>query len=345
MGPSAAYLQALLEHSPIATVVLDHRHRATMCNPAFEDLFQYTSGQVVSADLDSLITAPETAVEADQLTQTVLKGIKVHTVSQRRRRDGTVVDVEIFGIPLLVHGELAGVYALYQDVTERNRARVAIREIAGQFDALQQEERRRLARELHDSTSQDLAVLNWNLNRLLSLVSERSEPLQHLVQDTRDLAARCSASIRTASYLLRPSLLRQKGLLVALPSMVEGFEQRSGIRVDLAVDDGIGRLTEDIEDAVFHIVQEALANVLRHSGSREAIVTLRRTAATLQLCVCDNGHNTARTAMLQPGLSSGVGLASMRERLERLGGCLTIDCDPAGTTLKASVPLPAGCHE
>src|SRR4030088_1677532 len=168
-GTSAEYLRALIENSPIAIVALDGQYRYTMCNPAFEKLFQYTPKELSSADLDDLIAGPKMKDEATCLSGRVMRGNKVHTVTQRRRRDGMMVDVEVYGIPLMVDDKLAGVYALYQDVTERNKAQTAFREISGQLENLQQEERRRLARDLHDSTSQELAALNWNRTRPMNL--------------------------------------------------------------------------------------------------------------------------------------------------------------------------------
>src|SRR5205807_282828 len=183
-----------------------------MYNPAFERLFQYTPKELSSSDLDDLVAGPELADKAACLSGRVMRRNKVHTVTQRRRRDGMMVDVEIYGIPLmvddkLVDDKLAGVYALYQDVTERNKAQMAFREISGQLENLQQEERRRLARDLHGSTSQELAVLNWNLTRLMTLVGDRDEALKTLVQQTKEIAYECSARIRSVAYLLHPSLL------------------------------------------------------------------------------------------------------------------------------------------
>lgn len=343
--PSATYLRALLENSPIATIVLDARHRYTMCNPAFEKLFQYTPNQLSSADLDYLISSPEMAEEAARLTHTVLQGTKVHMVAQRRRRDGMMVDVEIYGIPLMVDGELVGVYGLYQDVTERNKARVAFREISNQFETLQQEERGRLARDLHDSTSQELAVLNWNLTRLMDRVGDQDESLKALVQETKDIAYKCSSRIRSASYLLHPPLLHKAGLTVAIPSMVDGFEQRSGIHVKLEIGDNLGRFRDELEIAVYRIVQEGLANVLRHSGSAEATISLHRKVPYLELAVSDRGKSPARGPMMKAYNSrSGVGIGGMRERVEQLGGRLSIHCNTAGTTLKAAFPLEMGFH-
>jgi two-component system, NarL family, sensor kinase len=344
-GTSATYLRALIENSPIAILVLDAQHRYTMCNPAFERLFQYTPKELGSADLDYLIAGPGMVDEAMRLSALVLQGQKVHTVTQRRRRDGMMVDVEIYGIPLMVDDKLAGVYALYQDVTERNKAQTAFRAIADQMDNLQQEERRRIARDLHDSTSQELTVLNWNLTRLKNLIGDKDEALKLLVQQTREIASQCSARIRSTSYLLHPPLLGEAGLTRALPWLAEGFEQRSGIRVALKMSTDLGRFCDGVEIAIFRIVQEGLANVLRHSGSPVVRIGLERMEDWLKLEVSDEGKGHAREVLFQARDSkSGVGISGMRERVEQLGGCLRIDCNGDGTTVMATIPIGAGFH-
>lgn len=344
-GTSATYLRALIENSPIAIVVLDAQYRYTMCNHAFQKLFQYTPTEFLSVDLDDLIAGPEQAEEAACLSGRVMRGNKVHTVTQRRRRDGMMVDVEIYGIPLMVDDKLAGVYALYQDVTERNKAQIAFREISGQLENLQQEERRRLARDLHDSTSQELAVLNWNLTRLANLVGDRDEVLKTLVQQTKEIAYECSARIRSVAYLLHPPLLGEAGLTQAVPWLAQGFEQRSGIRVTLEISADLGRFRDEVEIAVFRIVQEGLANVLRHSGSSVAKISLHRNAGWLELTVNDRGKGHAREALLQGRDKwDGVGISGMRERVEQLGGCLLIECSEEGTTVKATIPIEVNFH-
>jgi PAS domain S-box-containing protein len=339
---SATYLRALLENSPIAIMVLDSQHRFSTCNPAFEELFQYTPSQLAKSHIDALISSPEVAEEAAQLTRTVLQGIKVHVVAQRRRRDGIMLDVEIYGIPLMIKGELTGVYALYQDVTERNRARNALRKISNQLESLQQEERRRLARDLHDSTAQELAVLNWNLTHLLSLVGDQGGALNRLVAETRDLAQQCSGRIRSASYLLHPPVLGEGGLALAIPWMVDGFSQRSGIRVALEISPDLGRFPDDTEIAIYRVVQEALANILRHAGASEAKIRLRRKRHRVELIVSDaGGVHSPEPLMRSYNGHGGVGIGGMRERLERLGGCLRIECGAQGTKLTAALPLEA----
>jgi two-component system NarL family sensor kinase len=344
-GASAAYLRALIENSPIAIVVLDAQYRYTMCNPAFERLFQYTPKELSAADLDDLITGPEMAEEAACLSGRVMRGNKVHTVTQRRRRDGMMVDVEIYGIPLMVDDRLAGVYALYQDVTERNKAQMAFREISGQLENLQQEERRRLARDLHDSTSQELAVLNWNLTRLMNLVGDRDEALKTLVQQTKEIAYECSSRIRSVAYLLHPPLLGEAGLTLAIPWLAEGFEQRSGIRVTLEIGPDLGRYRDEAEIAIFRIVQEGLANVLRHSGSPVVKISLHLKGNWLELAVSDQGKNHPREILIQPhARRSSVGISGMHERVEQLGGYLRIDSNEEGTTVKATIPTEANFH-
>jgi signal transduction histidine kinase len=251
-----------------------------------------------------------------------------------------MVDVEIYGIPLMVDDRLAGVYGLYQDVTERNKAQTAFREISGQLENLQQEERRRLARDLHDSTSQELAVLNWNLTRLMNLVSDRDESLQTLVRQTKEIAYECSARIRSVAYLLHPPLLGEAGLRQAIPWLVEGFEQRSRIRVTLEMGPELSRYRDEVEIAIFRIVQEGLANVLRHSGSTVAKISLHRKAAWLEISVSDRGKRHAREALMNAReRRSGVGIGGMRERVEQLGGVFDIHCNEVGTTVKATIPM------
>ncbi|CAN5683743.1 hypothetical protein BH10ACI4_BH10ACI4_04160 [soil metagenome] len=340
-GPDtpALYLRALIETCPIAIVVLDAQHHYTMCNPSFERLFQYTPNELASANLDSLIAGPERLEEAFGLSRKVLQGSRVHAVAQRRRRDGMIVDVEIYGIPLMLDGALSGVYGLYQDVTERNHAKKAVRAMADQLDNLQQEERRRIARELHDSTSQELAVLNWNLTRLRTLVGDGDEALKALVEETKEIAYQCSARIRSASYLLHPPMLGEAGLTLAIPWLAEGFEQRSGIRVMLEMSEGLGRYGDEVEIAVFRIVQEGLSNVMRHSGSAVVKISLYLKDSALELSVSDEGKGYSRESTQEPDNKVGVGIRGMRERVEQLGGWFKIESTNHGTTLSASVPV------
>jgi PAS domain S-box-containing protein len=334
---TAACLQALFEHSPVAIVALDSHHRFVMCNRAFEALFQFKPKELAVADLDELIAAPATKGEARDLSEMVLRGEKVHTVAQRRRKDGMMVDVEIYGIPLIVDGVLSGVYGVYQDVTERNHAQTAFRQLAHMLDNLQQEERRRIARDLHDSTAQELAVLNWNLTLLMKMVGDDPR-LQDLVAQTKEIALQCSSHIRSTSYLLHPPLLGEEGLQPVVSRLAKEFEQRSGIRVTLDLSSDLGRFEDVVETTIFRVLQEALANVLRHSGSPVVHLSLQCRSKWLKLIVWDEGKQAGGAERAGDSYErTGVGVMGMRERVEQLGGYLRMERTGQGTKLTAAI--------
>jgi signal transduction histidine kinase len=190
-----------------------------------------------------------------------------------------------------------------------------------------------------------LAVLNWNLTRLMNLVGDRDEGLKTLVRQTKEIAYECSARIRSVAYLLHPPLLGAAGLTQAVPWLAEGFEQRSGIRVTLDMSPDLGRCRDEVEIAVFRIVQEGLANVLRHSGSPVAKISLHRKAGWVELAVSDRGKGHAREALMQArDRRNGIGISGMRERVEQLGGCFQIDCSDDGTIVKATIPMEVNFH-
>jgi two-component system, NarL family, sensor kinase len=333
----ATRLQALFEHSPVAIVALDHEHRFVMCNPAFIALFQFTQEEMLATDIDQLIAAPDTTNEARNLSLTVLRGEKVHTVAQRRRKDGMIVDVEIYGIPLIVDGILNGVYGVYQDVTERNHAKTAYKQLSQMLSDAQHEERRRVARDLHDSTSQELAVLNWNLTMLSKMVGDRDATLQGMVAQTKEIALQCSSRIRSASYLLHPPLLGNEGLQPIVSRLATEFELRSGIHVTLDIQDSLGRFADVIEITIFRVLQEALANVMRHSGSPVVHLSLWEQSGWLTLIVSDEGRKVAMANLKND--RTGVGVSGMRERLEQLGGHLRMEQTNDGTTVISALPI------
>lgn len=329
------------QQQPIAIVALDGQHRFMTANPAFLYLFGYTPDDFLSNDFDEMIAAPGMEEESRQLSRSVLQGDKVHVVTHRRRRNGTIIRVEISGIPLMEDGRLAGVYALYQDLTERTQAEDALRAMADRVEAAQEYERRRIARDLHDSTSQELTALIWNLNRLIRLVEGQNETVKSLVHQTREIASQCSARIRSASYLMHPPELQPGGLTQALPLLAEGFEERSGIPVELTVDRGLGRFRQDVELTLFRMVQEGLTNVLRHSNSSRVQVSLNRSEGQLLLHLSDDGARPSSPDCPPDGIQ-GVGLRGMQERAQQLGGTFHVHHQSHGTSLWAAVPAIEG---
>jgi signal transduction histidine kinase len=217
------------------------------------------------------------------------------------------------------------------------RERRRYHELLGESLRLQDAERRRIGRELHDSTGQVLAALEINLSLLQRRATQLSPELQRLLGESAELARQCRATIRTTSYLLHPPLLEELGLAVALRWLADGFRERSAIELDVQVPVEFDRLPPDVELALFRVAQEALTNVQRHSSGRSASLSLERRGNEVRLSIADSGAGLGATAGSYGG--PGVGLASMRERMAELGGELQIESDAAGTCITCVLPL------
>jgi PAS domain S-box-containing protein len=210
-------------------------------------------------------------------------------------------------------------------------------EFASRLQSMQDEERRRLARELHDSVGQTLAALGMNIG----IVQAQSHKLDSLgaraVSDNARLVEEVSREIRTISHLLHPPLLDIAGLASALRWYIDGFSERSNIRVDVEIPSDFGRLPDELEIAIFRIVQECLTNIHRHSGSTTATIRLHQEGDRLTVEVQDRGKGIPvekQHELIESG-RGGVGFAGMRERLRRLGGTLEIKSDGSGTVVSA----------
>ena len=206
---------------------------------------------------------------------------------------------------------------------------------------VQDEERRKMARDLHDSTGQTLAALKINI-ALLKEECKQDKRVMVIVTDVAELADTAIEEIRTMSYLLHPPLLDEVGFTCAAEWYVEGFATRSGISVSLDLDSQRTRLPMSVEIALFRVLQESLTNVHRHSGATEASVSFKRLpgAAILEVKDFGCGIPTERLARLrQTSAETGVGLAGMRERLNELSGKLEIESTGHETTMRATVPL------
>jgi two-component system NarL family sensor kinase len=202
---------------------------------------------------------------------------------------------------------------------------------------VQDEERRRIARELHDSLGQDLTAAKISLDMLSQECEEQSPHLR----DARTLVDRCIADTRTLSHLLHPPLLDEAGFASAARWYVEGFGRRSGIAAQLDIPSHVIRLPRRAETALFRILQEALTNVHRHSGSRAVEVCLSADQVRVVLMVKDFGMGVPREVLdrFWKNGNVGVGLAGIRERLKELGGSLEIESSLDGTLLRATIPV------
>ena len=257
-------------------------------------------------------------------------------------RDGRRVELEVSTRLLYEDGRPVGVQGIARDVTERKRAERVLRQLSGHLLRLRDEERRRIARELHDSTAQSLAALAMNLARVREAGAALDAGAARALAESLDLAASCSQEIRTLSYLLHPPLLDELGLSAALRWYADGFAQRSGIEVDLEVAPELGRLHQEVELALFRVVQESLANVHRHSGSSRASIRVIAGSSEVVLRVADEGRGLPEEAAADPQWAVagvGVGIAGMRERVSQLGGRLEIRSGRRGTTVEAALPF------
>lgn len=233
--------------------------------------------------------------------------------------------------------------SLQTEIADRKGKEELLRQLSGHLMHAQDQERRRIARELHDNSGQTLAAIAVNLSRIENLMPDAPLKMRNLVADTAAMAEQTSREIRTISYLLHPPLLEEAGLLAAIGWLANGFTQRSGIKTEVDAPSEFERLPADIEVTIFRIVQETLTNVARHSGSKTAFIKLTRQPGEIVLEVRDEGTGIPpeKLEKVHGNLSAlGVGIAGVWERVRQFGGALEINSNSRGTTVMVVVPLP-----
>jgi signal transduction histidine kinase len=233
-----------------------------------------------------------------------------------------------------------------EDALQLDTAHQHVRDLTGQVLHLQDEERRRIARELHDSVGQSLAALAMNLSAVQTGVKGAIARLTETVSNMADSAAMVkdmSSEIRTISYLLHPPMLDEAGLIPAVRWYLQGFSERSNITVDLDVSENFERLSGDLETAIFRVVQECLTNIHRHSQSRVATIRLSRLNTQVEVEVRDQGKGIPQEKLSEIVYSgtAGVGIGGMRERARQLGGTLEVrsEGEGKGTVVLARLPV------
>ncbi|HTT01253.1 MAG TPA: PAS domain-containing sensor histidine kinase [Steroidobacteraceae bacterium] len=234
-------------------------------------------------------------------------------------------------------------------LTEQERERVVseLRELAGALVHIQDDERRRIGRDLHDATGQVLASLELKLERLARVAGPLAPSSRALLEECLTLAHQCAAEIRTASYLLHPPLLDEIGLVSALRWLADGLRQRSDLEIHLALPQTMDRMPREHELALFRVAQEALTNVQRHSKSPSVAIRLFEHDGSVVLEIEDSGRGIAGAAgaeTIAAAFVVGVGLAGMRERMRQLGGTLRIRSNLNGTCVRAELPLARSEH-
>ena len=291
-----------------------------------------------------------------------------------RRTDGTLGWTYSRAVPLLnVDGEIEEWFGAASDVTARKEAEENFRKLAQTLDAevrsrtrkleeqstqvrdlswrllrSQNEERRHIARELHDSAGQTLTVLGISLAQLAQKTGRNAPELAAEAEQIQETVQQLHREIRTTSYLLHPPLLDENGLYSAVSWFLQGLLERSGLEIQLDISKDFGRLPPEMELVIFRLVQECLTNIHRHSESKTASIRIARESNQIALDIRDQGKGmpSARLTEIQSG-RSGVGIGGMRERLRQFEGTLNIESDSSGTRIFATIPLhkatsPAG---
>jgi PAS domain S-box-containing protein len=274
--------------------------------------------------------------------ESVVNGRPYEQEERHRGADGTYRWYLSRGVPLRdAEGRIVRWYGTNTDIGDRKQAEEELRRLSGQLLRSQDEERRRIAQDLHDSTGQDLVALATMLGQLRALIPSVERKSRKLLSECRALADKCIRDVRTLSYVLHPPVLDDAGLSDAIRDYVKGFTRRSGIQVELELSPRVERMPRDVELALFRVVQETLTNIQRHSRSQQAKIRIDRNSS-LMLEISDSGQGAAGNAMrstVKPPFEPGVGIPSMQERVKFIGGRLEIDTSSGGTTVRVSIPL------
>ncbi len=329
-----------LDAASDAIWVADADERITYWNSGAERIYGWKKSEAIGTIPHDLLRTefPVPFEEiAKRLAEGGWQGELVHT-----KRDGTKITVASRWTTLEDHNRKpSGWLEINTDISERKRSEEGLRVLSGQLLHLQDQERRRIARELHDSAGQTLAALSMNLSPLESENGRIGPIAAKAIKESLNLIAGLSRELRTISYLLHPPLLDETGLVSALRLYLEGFAERSRIKVNLEIPEDFGRLPSDLETAIFRIVQECLTNVHRHSGSPVAKIRITRRDGQVFVEVADRGKGIPpeKQKAMESGGKLGVGIRGMGERVRQLGGNLSITSGAQGTVIVVKLPV------
>jgi PAS domain S-box-containing protein len=371
-------LAAIVDSTDDAIISKNVAGMITSWNQGAQRIFGYAAAEAIGQNI-TLIIPPSRLAEEAAILEQLRRGQRVNNFETvRLRKDGATLDVSLTISPVLDSaGRIVGASKIARDITDRKRADQLLRkneeqlrilaqaleiqvsfrtqelqrrnqEIVEQSQQLQElsqrlfrtqdEERRRIARELHDSAGQLIAALSMGLAQINNAGGENLEVVR-LVKYSESLVHQVDKEIRTMSYLLHPPLLEEYGLCRAIQWYLEGLRDRSGLDIALHGAENLGRLSIDLELAIFRILQECLTNIHRHSQSKAATIRILRDGEVVTIEVEDYGRGIP-AEKLAAILShrSGVGMAAIRERLRPFEGSLNIRSGENGTTVSVIFP-------
>jgi len=334
-------LGTLIQASPLAIVGLDVSGKVTMWNPAARLIFGWTEEEALGRPLPFV---PEDKQEEHRaLHRKVLQGDLPAVVEIRRqRKDGSLVDISLSTAALRDDkGIVSGVVGIMADITARKHVEEERALLLGRLVTAQEEEQRRLSRELHDQMGQSIAALLLGLKALDDSAQFKSAEINRLHQ-LQDLTNQLAHVVHNLASSLRPTALDDLGLDTALSNQVEEWSERTGIRADLHCNGLIQqRLSPQIETTVYRVVQEALTNVLKHANAQNVSIIVEHRGNRVRAIVEDDGAGFDVEAMIEKPLSERrLGLMGMKERASLVGGTLDIESRPgAGTTVILYIPI------
>jgi len=354
----------------------------TSWNGGAERLFGYTAKEAVGQPITMIIPLDRRDEETRILARLRQGERIDHFDTIRLRKDGTKLEISLTISPLRdAAGKIIGASKIARDISGRKRIERELyeseqrfrtladaletqvqfrtqelrrrnaeilqqsdqlRDLSGRLMFAQDQERRRIARELHDSAGQHLAALGMGLARIEDDANRDPARLSKSIKDAQDLIQELTQEIRTTSYLLHPPMLDESGLSSALRWYIDGLAERSGLSIDLNVPDNLERLAPEVELAIFRLVQECLTNIHRHSGSKTAVIRIARELDKIYAEVQDHGKGISQERLAEiQSQGVGVGIRGMRERVRQSHGELTVDSNALGTKITAIFPAEA----
>jgi PAS domain S-box-containing protein len=342
-GESEARFQTVFENAIIGIALVDMQGYLVESNPTLQKMLGYNKTELAQRTFTQF-THPDDAQADWGLFKELVEGTRNQYQLETRfyRKDGFVVSGRVtVSLVRNQNGQPEYAIRMVEDISERKRTAEALRQLSGRLLRLQDKERRRIARELHDTTAQSLAALAMNLSVVKDAAPDLAPRARTCLSESLELAEECSREVRTLAYLLHPPLLEEVGLGSALRWFVDGYSQRTGVHVDLEMPPELTRLPGDIELALYRVVQEGLTNIHLHSGSKRAHVCLTCRPDEALLTVADEGRGLPPGLLERGGHAAklGVGIPGMRERIRQLGGQFEIVSGSNGTTLTAIVSL------